>query len=330
MKKKHRDLLDSLKEASMSPLSYENEPAIEDDYLVLPKTEKVKDDIQRVEDDKHDAWMEALAPLTEPVYLSKAKKIKEEDLLYPIETKKERKKRKKEKHNSKEPTDFEKMFATEEQALTNLMRKQTAFVESLQNEWDNTVSKKSTSRGVTKTTTEVANNISTGRNLLLSIIKEKTALKTKIAELTMKEKKELGLIADDENDLESLGFRGSDFIRQVMSERASMANNSSTADLDIIDLDNVNPDEIFNDENVNLDERSIAASKYIEFEVMNPTIYVKVYDYGDKQAYDYVVLAENGDDITSEYPLPSHTDLSYNQSTKVATSSLGQKYDIIE
>ena len=332
--KRHKKLLSDLRLASIDPNQKDN-----DDYestpIHIPKSIEdesslAREDRQKREDEATDSWLGVIQGLTEPVFLKKAKKNVKIDEFLPLETKKEKKKRKKDKLKSKEPTDFEKVFATEDAAITNLMREQTKFVQSLQKEWDNATMHKGTSRGVTKTTTEIATNISSARNLMLAMVKQKIDLKKTIADLTLKEKKELGQLAGE--DADELGFAGSDFIKQVVKERAAGAKLGDIGDTTVIDMDSIDNGDFFDslDNDDGLDERSTAASKYLQYEVLEPTEYVVVHDEKDPQGYSFKVLTIYGDDITDEYPLPEHTNMSYNISTGVATNPLGQRFQIYQ
>ena len=322
--KRHRKILQDLKKASVDPDVVDD--SIDSSYMFKDIDAPKEKPMERHITEEPDPWSDAISALSEPTFLKKARKIDPEKF-FPLETKKEKKKRKKEKRKNQDgPTDFEKVFSSEEIALTNLLKEQSAFTRSLQEEWNTTISRKGTSRGVTKTSTEVASNISSARTLLLSIIKSKTDLKKLQYDLALKEKKELGM---GEAEGEGTGYMGSDLIRQAIAERAHMATDG-VSDREVVSFDDlVDTDGLFSD----LDDRAGSseaanAEAYLRLELMEPEVYVVLGESRGPEDYEFLVLTKDGDDITDEYPLPEHGKLSINESLGRATDKYGQIFKI--
>ena len=77
------------------------------------------------------------------------------------------------------------------------------------------------------------------------------------------------------------------------------------------------------DENFNSEDNT---DLYLKYENRNVTIYVVIHG-DDVENYEFVAEAEDGEVIT-DYPFPSHTKISINRSTGIATDYFGQKYPI--
>ena len=114
-----------------------------------------------------------------------------EDIIYG-----KKKKKKKKKKKDGEPTDFKKEFETENMLYTNLLRDQTKFTASLQATYDALAGRKASGRGMTKNEQDLIANITSARSLCTQLVDKRTNLKKLTTELSLKERKELGLGAD--------------------------------------------------------------------------------------------------------------------------------------
>ena len=233
-------------------------------------------------------------------------------------------KKKKKKKNKNEPTDYEKKFEPEAALLRSLLIDQNKFVDSLQKEYDFLKSNKSTSRGINKNITDLISNITNARNLSMQLIDKNTSLKKTIADLTMKERKEL--FGNSLDDVENLNDFASTYLKQMISERHQLmaGTNSDISDYSIDEMASIVSDTLLNSEDA--EERSDETRKYLEYENRNVTVYVYM-NPSDETDYDYVAIDENGDEL-DDYPLPFKGKLTVNRSTNMATDIYGQKYII--
>lgn len=235
-----------------------------------------------------------------------------------------KKKKKKKKKDKNEPTDYEKKFEPEAALLRNLLIDQNKFVDSLQKEYDFLKSSKSTSRGINKNITDLISNITNARNLSMQLIDKNTSLKKTIADLTMKERKEL--FSNSLNDSENLNDFASTYLKQMISERHQLMNgtNSDISDYSADEMASIVSDTLLNSNNS--EERSDETKKYLEYENRNVRIYVYM-NPSDETDYDYVAIDENDEELY-DYPLPFKGKLTVNRSTNIATDVYGQKYSI--
>lgn len=232
------------------------------------------------------------------------------------------KKKKKKDKNGNEITDFNKEFETEKALLNNLLIDQNNFVDTLQNQYNQLVGKKSYSRGITKNLTDLINDITQGRSTSLQIVDKTIALKKTIADLTMKQKKELG---QSEIDTENLSDFASSYLKKMIDEKQQYINGTGSADIG----------DYTNDEMVNLVSENIGdvdkefsdeTEKYLKYENSNVQIIVKIHD-DNEDDYEFEARDEDGN-VISDYPLPFKNKISVNRSTNIATDIYGQKYNI--
>ena len=304
------------------------------DEFELPKKKKkrILDELDEIDDDS-----DTLLPYTSSEKKKKAKKKKEEEkeedtalfisTLSSLSRSKMKasrspkdifgkKKKDKKKKKGNEPTDFSKEFEPEVALLDNLLSEQSRFVSSLQQKYDRMESQKSSARGTGKFTTDLISNINQARQLSAQLIDKKISTKKAIAELEMKERKELGagLNADDMNNF------AAEYLKNIITNRPDMT--GSYGNYDIGDVDD---DGIISaiDSNVD-DERGDEVAAYLKYENLNVTIKV-VMNPNDLDDYYFVAETENGD-VLPDYPLPEHTTLSLNRSTMIATDAYGKKY----
>lgn len=280
-----------------------------------PKKKKKNTQPQKTEDE----WFNDLIETSELRVTTGKRKSMFDDVFNP-----DGKKKKKKKKNKNEPTDYEKKFEPEAALLRSLLIDQNKFVDSLQKEYDFLKSNKSTSRGINKNITDLISNITNARNLSMQLIDKNTSLKKTIADLTMKERKEL--FGNSLDDVENLNDFASTYLKQMISERHQLmaGTNSDISDYSIDEMASIVSDTLLNSEDA--EERSDETRKYLEYENRNVTVYVYM-NPSDETDYDYVAIDENGDEL-DDYPLPFKGKLTVNRSTNMATDIYGQKYII--
>ena len=280
-----------------------------------PKKKKKNTQPQKTEDE----WFNDLIETSELRVTTGKRKSMFDDVFNP-----DGKKKKKKKKNKNEPTDYEKKFEPEAALLRSLLIDQNKFVDSLQKEYDFLKSNKSTSRGINKNITDLISNITNARNLSMQLIDKNTSLKKTIADLTMKERKEL--FGNSLDDVENLNDFASTYLKQMISERHQLmaGTNSDISDYSIDEMASIVSDTLLNSEDA--EERSDEIRKYLEYENRNVTVYVYM-NPSDETDYDYVAIDENGDEL-DDYPLPFKGKLTVNRSTNMATDIYGQKYII--
>ena len=177
-------------------------------------------------------------------------------------------------------------------------------------------SQKSSARGTGKFTTDLISNINQARQLSAQLIDKKISTKKAIAELEMKERKELGanLNSDDVNNF------AAEYLKNIISNRPEMS--GSYGNYEIGDVDDEGLISAI-DSNID-DERGDEVAAYLKYENMDVTIKV-VMNPDDLDDYDFIAETKDGE-ILDDYPLPEHTTLSLNRSTMIATDAYGKKY----
>ena len=236
----------------------------------------------------------------------------------------EKGKKKKKKKKKDKLTNYKKEFEPEMVLLRGLLVDQEKFVESLQKEYNFIKGNKSTSRGVTKSITDLINNITQARSLSMQLVDKHTSLKKTIADLEMKERKEKAGLLGEGDDLSNFA---STYLKQMISERQQMLQGNGAAG-----VSDYSPDEagmFISDILSNDDEtanRESEIDRYLEYENRNVTIYV-VMNSKDEEEYEYVARDENGEEIP-DYPLPFKGKLTVNRSTNMATDIYGQRYPV--
>ena len=330
-KDKRRDILDQLQQMDMDdsyipthnddfdlpapkPSDYTN--TLPSNFLTKKRKKKHVIDVQNNEDDK---WLAALMDANDV----KIKKGKHRADIFDEAFGEKKKKKKKKDKDKNEPTDFKKEFETESALLRNLMIDQSHFVESLQKEYDFLKSSKSSSRGINKNMTDLIANITSARALTLQTVDKQIALKKSIADLSMKERKEMnGGLSEGEN----LADFASSYLKQMISERQQLLTGGSAeiGDYSIDEMSNLLDDNLNSGDNN--EDRPDEVEKYLEYEDRNVTIWVYM-NQSDADDYEFIALDDDEEEIP-DYPLPYKNKLSINRSTNIATDTFGQKYPI--
>lgn len=233
-----------------------------------------------------------------------------------------KKKKKKDKKNAGGLVNYRKEFEPEMSLYHNLLVEQNKFTNSLQKNYDSIISLKSSNRGVTKQMTDLIENINQARSLSMQLVEKHANTKKLIAELNIKQQKEFGTAL---GDAENMTDFASNYMKQMITERQNLLNGTSY-DADIGDY---NEDEMADLISGNLGEtnRDDEVDRYLKYENDNVEVYVVITD-NDPENYEFIAKNDMGE-VLDDYPLPSKTSLTINNSTNVATDSYGQKYKII-
>ena len=297
--------------------------ALESEDVVLVSSYKKEEEKQPEVDEPinygNDEWMATLTSLKKPKCRKNNLSALFDGTGYDDTGKKKKKKKKK-----SELTDYNEMFDKEIRLIQNQLQDQSKFVQSLQRRYDAMDSQKSTARGVGKFTTDLIGVLNSARALNKDLIRELVSTKKTIVELSMKEKKELGLGAETQDDS---GLFASSYLKQIMSMKKD---SFEGGDYGVDDIDNV--DDLYDAINTTISNsgestRDENANKFLKYESQQ----VEVYLVCDETSGDKYFIAENKDgEIIDDYPLPNTADsCTLNRSTGIAMDKFGKKYRII-
>lgn len=330
-KKSKNDLLSQLDEINQddyvpSGITTSASSFLPSSLLKDPPEKKKKEDEDKFDDDIKDNWFDDWVAFD--LGASKKKKKKQKFDLFGTLDDKGKKKKKKSKDGKTELVDYKKEFEPEVALYKNLLMEQTKFTESLQKSYDSMMSAKGSARGVTKQATDLVANINTARQLSMQLVKENVNIKKIIADLNIKQQKEFGT---GSTEGENMSDFANTYIKKMLDSRHEFAGGDDdpiveeyTEDeiYDQLDLQMASTEQEFADG----EEASDFTTKYLEYENRNVEIYVIVND-GDMENYEFEARDENGI-IIDDYPMPMHTQLSFNRSTNIAIDTLGQKYPL--
>ena len=235
----------------------------------------------------------------------------------------EKKKKKKKKGKKDNEVDFKQEFEPEIAIYSNLLQEQSRFTDSLQKEYDSLKSTKSSARGINKNMSDLMERITDARTLNMQLTEKIVNAKKLVAELTMKQKKELSTGIDGEN----LGDFASSYLKKMIDERQNYFSGNGE-DGEIVDYqeDDDLYDSVLNDQ-LSGEERSSDVDTQLKYENQKVQIYVHITN-DDIENYEFLAMDEN-DNVIPDYPLPIHSSISVNRSTNIATDSYGRKYFII-
>ena len=317
-KQKRKDLISNLK--AMEDDNYVTNSGLDaSSFLPSSLLKSNKDEEEDKINKEADDWFNELMGVGE-AKVSKSGKRKNNDIFsYEYNSKKKKKKKKKDKQDL---VDYKKEFEPEMALYKNLMVEQNKFTNSLQSEYDKITSVKGSSRGITKQLTDLMDNITKARALAVQLVEKNVNTKKLIADLTIKQKKELG---DNNDDGTNITDFASTYLKKMLDERSSILSNSFS-DPTVAEYEDT--ESLFNDLSLSLgeDTRDEEVSKYLEYENRNVTINVVIVD-DDIENYEFIAKDEDGE-IIDDYPLPYKTKISVNRSTNVATDAYGKKYFI--
>ena len=329
-KGKRKDLLNQLKEIEddsyVSDTGYSSYSFLPSSMLkpqdeIFNDKKKKKKNTDEYTDDDADKWFGDLLALSN-VTVNKKGKIRNELFESAGITGKKKKKKKKDKEN--DLIDYKKELEPEMALYRNLLMEQNRFTDSLQKEYDSIKSVKASSRGVTKQMTDLIANITSARSLAMQLVEKNVSAKKLIAELTLKQRKEMGL---NNGEGENMADFASNYLKQMLNDRQTIMN--GTGELSVSEY---TEDELFeelsnsvmNDSSFNRPEE---VDRYLKYENRNITVYVVITD-DDVENYEFLAKDEEGY-VIDDYPMPNHTSISVNRSTNIATDTYGKKYSII-
>lgn len=310
--------------SELDELDFEMPGMISSNKPEIKKKHKTEVDEMREEtnDDAENEWLATISNFkTEKIKLSKRAKRRRTGLFEYYETDKKTKKGKKKKKD--ELTDYNKEFEHESALLKNLLIDQNKFVDSLQQKYNLMENTKSAQRGVGKFTSDLIESINSGRTLSMHLVDKLISTKKTIADLSMKEKKELK--ASQNGDLEDLNAYSANFLKQMLTEgRSSFMGDNY--DLTVEDSD---PDKLFDtledelgDSDITNDEE---VDKYLKYENEDVTIYL-IEDSVNNDMW-FEARTKNGR-VLDDYPLPKVEGIEINRSTNIATDKYSRKYPV--
>lgn len=333
-KKSHKDLFDKLE--AMSSDEYETDGGFNlSSYLPSSlfddkKKKKVKEDKSEYDNPEYsaDEWFNTLMTSSH----IKMKKGKLKGKLFEKSGLKKKKKKKKDGNL----VDYKKELSNEMALYKNLLMEQTSFTEALQQEYDRIMGSKGSHRGVNKQITDLMDNITRARTLAMQLVEKNVNTKKLIAELTMKQKKEMGG-AESDNMVDF----ASSYLRQMMNERQALMNggygNNTIEDYSDDDFaseltNSLNTQEDQMEEEamklgISFEKRDPEADLYLKYENRNVTTYIVIHG-NDIDNFDFVTKDEDGV-VIPDYPEPLRTKISINRSTNIATDTYGKHFPII-
>lgn len=281
------------------------------------KSSKEKDSDDSFVDTDED-WLTTMGLLCSKPSKKKIRKATD-DLFESAGLKKKKKKHKKDGDGSL--VDYKKEFEPEMALYKNLLISQNKFTDSLQRNYDQIMSMKSSNRGVTKQLTDLIENINDARTLSMQLVEKNINAKKTIAELSMKQKKEFGTGTLEGSS--SLSDYASVYLKQMMNERQSLMNGTGSSD-----IADYSEDELLDAINLNLgDDADNSMDNVLKYESSNAKIYIVITD-DDIQNYEFIAK-DDDDNILLDYPLPVKSAISVNRSTDIATDTYGRHYPII-
>lgn len=271
------------------------------------------------EDDDETSWLAAISRV--PKLKPKKKGISD---IYNFDSKKDRKK-KKNKDGKTELTNYNKEFEKEMGVLQHLLVQQNEFVEKLQSQYDYQTGNKSPVRGIGKYQTDLISNINSARALSKDIIRELVNTKKTISDLSMKEKKELGLLNEGG---ENMNEYASGFLKQLLTLDRKTMNGNGGSDIEDMDLSSMSTDDLTEmlQDRDDYEFRSDESMKYLKYEGDNVQVKCLVHADG---SHEFAAF-DRDDNLIDDYPLPSNdTEVSINRSTMKARDDFGVNYDVI-
>lgn len=321
--KKRRKILEELEELELhgddTYIGSNDEPKSDQSSFLVSSmmTKKEKKKKTDIRDEDMENWLDAITSISVAGdnKVRGKRKLKGndfDDLLH--------RKRKKKKKKKGEMIDYNKEFEIEAALYRNLLQDQNRFTDSLQKEYDRLKSTKSSARGISKTMTDLIENITQARSLSLQIVDKTVSLKKTTADLMMKQRKEFGASVGDNADMNNFA---SSYLKQMLNERQSIIQETGAPEISDFDESDINS---LLDNSLDGYGSSDESTRYLKYENRDVTVFaiVNQSDYGD---YEFVAYDKDGLEII-DYPLPTKTNISINDSTLIATDSYGRKYPI--
>ena len=319
LKQKRNAILEDIEELDYSGGS----SFLPSSYLKAFKKEEEKKNeepkVIRQEDKEADAddWFATL----ESLYGRTGKKERPKTLRKEIFDLVGGKKKKKKKQKEGEPVNYQKEFAPEISLLHNLLGQQTKFVNALQRDYDSIADRKSTNRYNTKNLNDLIANITSARSLASQIVDKQVSVKKLISELTLKQKKELGVGNVDSN----LNDYASSFLKQMIGDRRALSGDYGPSE--ITDYNDEELTDQLSNALSDYEEINDETMQYLKYENQKVNICVVIHN-NNPEDYSFVALDADNQEIP-DYPLPMQSKLTINYNTNIATDSYGEKYHVL-
>lgn len=288
--------------------------------LTKPKKNKDKEEKDlEVSADSTGDWLDAVSNFrNEPIHTTGSKSSGIFDFVDGSGGKKKKKKRK----QKGELTDYRKEFEPEMILFQNLLEEQTKFTTSLQRRYNSLESTKSAARGTGKFTTDLITQINQARATTASFANSVVSIKKTIADLRMKERKELG---NNQEGSEDLGSYSANFLKKmIQQDRNTLAAYGG----DVVPMDS-DPDDMFKHVQDNLDEAGITRPDEVEAYMKYGTdVELRVAVNRESKEYEFEAVNRTTGEIIDDYPTPTVGRLDINASTGMASDDYYNKYPI--
>ena len=266
-------------------------------------------------DDDSDDWLETVGKLK----IKKGSKVTLEGLMDDVGRPKKKKKKK------KGETDFQKIFSSELASLQKLSADQIAFTDSLQRRYDTMEGTKSSSRGLSKYTTDLIMSINTARSTALSVTNAIAGIKKNIHDLHLKEMKELGLNKGNEEDLDKYASGFLNSIVNKVGRNAIVSAVPSEGDPMYDQIPEYTDDDIAEDLMEGIQEDDNGYLKYEKDKVQVKILYNQ--NTGD---WNFAAMDAAGN-IIPDYPLPNPEELNmrWNKGAGFGSDQFSRRYPIV-
>lgn len=177
--------------------------------------------------------------------------------------------------------------------------------------------------GLDESDIEAMQALTAARSAITSINKEKTGIKTKIAELKIKQQSLANGSAGGNGGTGNATAQNPYAARSIMDNifELSMRNNppqSSTVDFPVPEVD---------PSSIETEEISSGDTTMTELEILQPKTYVVVDSNGDPRSAEYLTRDQNMNEITN-YPNPTKPIVDVDLNTGDATNEIGQHFQI--
>lgn len=330
-KSKHGSILNQLKDIESEDILSNNTESVSS-FLpssMLKPQKKKKEDKEVYENESYDPdnWFNEMVALQTGSVKGRDKAVK--NLFDSAGITGKKRKHKKEKNKNGIPiVNYKKEFEPEMTLYKNLQMEQSKFVESLQKQYDYMVGTKGSARGINKQLTDLIDNLNGARTLSMQLIEKNVNAKKLIAELNMKQNKELGIGSNEGADMSNFA---SNYLRKMLAEKSITSNGEGG------EISDYTEDEMFDELSSSLElneggydgnfSPNEESDLYLKYENSNVKVYTRITN-DDVENYEFVAIDDEGNEIP-DYPLPFHSKISINRSTNIATDTYGKKYGII-
>lgn len=300
------------------------------DNIILPSSIQVKEPEKKVKKKKEfvddtSEWLDELMTFTAP----KPKKKKGKTFKGFIDSNEKSVAKKKKGKKDGELKDYYKEFEPELALLRSLYAQQSKFTDNLQKKYDAMEGAKSTARGVGKFTTDLITAINVARSTTLQIVDKTISTKEKIANLTVKERKEFGSKTNSEHE-NNAAFASTYLQQMINAGRNNVLNGGYVQPENSapVDYSDISGEELFSslEDSMGENTRDSSVDAFLKYE--NSNVEVCVVRDADGE-WEFIALDQDGKSV-DDYPLPFKCKMSFNPSIGRAISEFGEKYRLIE